>query len=75
MHYKKGVVKEILNIMIEYLRKMETKFEHTSACLSGAWICEKYRGKKSHDTLPLKYFLWAGMLLLHPPAWLEDPGR
>ena len=38
--------------------EIETEFENTLACLSGAWVGsnhEKNRGKKSCDTLPLKF--------------------
>ena len=45
------------NFVIEYLGKIETEFENTSACLSGAWMGsnhEKNGGQKSCDTpLPL----------------------
>ena len=42
--------------MIEYLSEMETEFENTLACLSGAQMGsnhEKTGGRKSRDTLPL----------------------
>ena len=42
--------------MIEYLGEIETEFENTLGCLSGAQMGsnhEKNRGRKSRDTLPL----------------------
>ena len=44
-------------LKIEYLGEIETEFENTYACLSGAWMGlnqEKSRGQKSRDTLALK---------------------
>ena len=46
-----------LNFVIEYLGEIETEFENTLACLSGAQIGsnhEKNEGQKSRDTLPLR---------------------
>ena len=43
--------------MIEYLDEIETEFENTLACLSGAQMGsnhEKKGGRKSRDTLPLR---------------------
>ena len=44
--------------MIEYLDEIETEFDNTLACLSGAQmgsnrIMKKTGVQKSHDTLPL----------------------
>ena len=47
------------NFVIEYLGKIETEFENTLACLSGAQIGSKHEkngGRKSHDTLPFNFF-------------------
>ena len=47
------------NFVIEYLSEIETEFENTFACLSGAqkiWIMKKTGGWKSRDTLPLSAF-------------------
>ena len=47
------------NFVIEYLNKIETEFENTLSCLSGAQMGsnhEKNGGRKSRDTLPLNYF-------------------
>ena len=46
------------NFLIEYLDEIETDFEITLACISGAqmglnWIMKKTGGRKSRDTLPL----------------------
>ena len=44
------------NFEIEYLGEIETEFENSLACLSGAQIGsnhEKAGGRKSRDTLPL----------------------
>ena len=46
------------NFVIEYLGEIETEFENTLACLSGAQMGsnhEKTGGRKSRDTLPLNY--------------------
>ena len=43
--------------MIEYLDEIETEFEITLACLSGAQrvrIMKKTGGQKSRETLPLR---------------------
>ena len=45
-----------LNCMIEYLSKIQTKFENTQACVSGTGFGsnnEKNGSQKSCDTLPL----------------------
>ena len=45
------------NCVITYIGEIETEFENTSACLSGAkWvrIMEKTGGRKSRDALPLR---------------------
>ena len=45
------------NFVIKYLGKIETEFENTLACLSGAQMGsnhEKTGGRKSRDTLPLR---------------------
>ena len=45
-----------LNFVIEYFGEIETEFENTEACLSGAWMNsfhDKNGGRKSRDTLPL----------------------
>ena len=42
--------------MIEYLGEIETEFEYTIACLSGAQMGlnhDKNGGRESRDTLPL----------------------
>ena len=42
--------------MIEYLGEIETEFENTIACLSGAQLGlnhDKNGGRESRDTLPL----------------------
>ena len=46
--------------MIEYLSKIETEFENTLICLSGARLGfnhEKNGCRKFRDTLPLIFFL------------------
>ena len=40
--------------MIEYLGEIETKFENTLACVSGAQMGLKKRRSKSRDILPLR---------------------
>ena len=48
------------SFVIEYLGEIETEFENTLACLSGAQMGsnhEKTGGRKSRDTLPLTKFL------------------
>ena len=45
------------NFVIEYLGEIETEFENTLACLSGAQMGSnhaKKRGRKSRDTLHLR---------------------
>ena len=45
------------NFMIKYLSEIETQFENTLACLSGAQMGsshEKNLCRKSRDTLPLR---------------------
>ena len=45
------------SFVLEYLGEIETEFENTLACLSGAQMGlnhEKNGGQKSRDTLPLK---------------------
>ena len=52
------------NFVIEYLGEIETEFENTLACLSGAQMGsnhEKSGGQKSCDTLPLSVY-WQGSL-------------
>ena len=47
------------NFVIEYLGEIETKFENTLVCLSGAQLGsnhEKTGGRKSRDTLPLRSY-------------------
>ena len=47
---------DLSSFVVEYLGKIETKFDNTLACLSGSQIGsnrEKNGGRKSRDTLPL----------------------
>ena len=48
------------HFVIEYLGKIETEFENSLACLSGAHMGlnqEKTGGRKSRDTLPLTHLV------------------
>ena len=43
------------SFVIEYLDEIETEFENTLVCLSGAQMSSNYEEKKISDTLPLGY--------------------